>query len=91
LLDLAEYTSSALVYYFVLNTGTSKPRPERFKSNKLFAQFKQYYSLAEDSYGWYSNGKAILNLIKNEEQYIKFIIYTLDSSVEEPVEFLVGD
>jgi len=91
LLDLAEYISSAPVYHFILNIGTGEPRPERFKSNKSFTQFKQYYSLAEDSYGWYSNGKAILNLIKNKEQYIKFIIYTLDSSVEEPVEFLVGD
>jgi hypothetical protein len=79
------------VYHFVLNTGTGEPRPERFKSNKSFAQFKQYYSLAEDSYGWYSNGKATSNLIENEEQYIKFVMYALDSSIEEPVEFLVGD
>ena len=67
MLDSAEYISSALVYHFVLNIGTGKPRPERFKSNKLFTQFKQYYSLTEDSYGWYSNGKAISNLIKNKE------------------------
>ena len=88
MLDLAE---SALVYYFVLNTGTSKPRPERFKSNKLFTQFKQYYGLAEDSYSWYNNRKVTLNLIKNKEQYIKFVVYALDSSIEELVEFLVGD
>ena len=79
------------MYHFILNIGTSEPRPERFKSNKLFTQFKQYYSLTEDSYGWYNNRKVILNLIKNEEQYIKFILYTLDSNIEEPVEFLVGD
>jgi len=79
------------VYHFVLNTGTGKPRPERFKSNKSFIQFKQYYSLAEDSYGWYNNGKVILNLIENEEQYIRFIVYALDSGIEELVEFLVGD
>ena len=79
------------MYHFVLNTGTGKPRPERFKSNKSFTQFKQYYSLAEDSYSWYNNRKVISNLIKNEEQYIRFIVYTLDSSIEELVEFLVGD
>jgi len=62
-----------------------------FKSNKLFIQFKQYYGLVEDSYGWYNNGKVLLNLIKNEEQYIRFVIYALDSSIEELVEFLVGD
>ena len=33
----------------------------------------------------------ILNLIKNEEQYIIFVIYALDFGVEELVEFLVGD
>jgi len=77
------------VYHFVLNTGTSKPKLERFKSNKSFAQFKQYYSLAEDSYGWYNNRKVTSNLIENEEQYIRFVIYALDSGIEEPVEFLV--
>ena len=79
------------MYHFVLNIGTSKPRPKRFKSNKSFTQFKQYYSFAEDSYGWYNNKKVTLNLIKNEEQYMRFILYTLDSSIEELVEFLVGD
>ena len=79
------------MYHFILNIGTSEPRPERFKSNKLFTQFKQYYSLTEDSYGWYNNRKVILNLIKNEEQYIKFILYTLDSNIEELGKFLVGD
>ena len=79
------------MYYFVLNIGTSKPRPERFKSNKLFTQFKQYYSLTKDSYGWYNNRKVTLNLIKNEEQYIRFILYALDSSIKEPVKFLIED
>ena len=30
-------------------------------------------------------------MIKNKEQYMRFIIYTLDFSIEEPVKFLVGD
>ena len=79
------------MYHFILNIGISELRPERFKFNKSFTQFKQYYSFAEDSYGWYNNGKVILNLIKNEEQYIKFILYTLDFGIEELVEFLVGN
>ena len=79
------------MYHFVLNIGTGELRLERFKSNKLFTQFKQYYSLAEDSYGWYNNRKVTSNLIKNKKQYIRFILYTLDSSIEELVEFLVGD
>ena len=77
------------MYHFVLNTGTGKLRLERFKSNKSFTQFKQYYSLTEDSYGWYNNKKVTLNLIKNEEQYMRFILYTLDSGIEELVKFLV--
>ena len=79
------------MYHFILNIGTGELRLERFKSNKLFTQFKQYYSLTEDSYGWYNNRKVILNLIQNEEQYIRFILYTLDSSIEELVEFLIKD
>ena len=79
------------MYHFVLNIRIGEPRLERFKSNKLFVQFKQYYSLTEDSYGWYNNKKMTSNLIKNEEQYIIFVIYALDFGVEELVEFLVGD
>ena len=79
------------MYHFVLNIGTSKLKPERFKSNKLFIQFKQYYGLAEDSYGWYNNRKVISNLIENEEQYIKFVVYALDFGIKKPVEFLVRD
>ena len=79
------------MYHFILNTGTGEPRLKKFKSNKSFIQFKQYYSLVEDSYSWYNNRKVTLNLIKNKEQYIKFILYALNSSIEEPVEFLVKD
>ena len=79
------------MYHFVLNTGTSKPKLERFKSNKSFIQFKQYYSLAEDSYGWYNNRKVTSNLIENEKQYIRFVVYALDFGIEELVEFLVED
>jgi len=33
----------------------------------------------------------ISNLIENEEQYIRFVVYALDFGIKEPVEFLIGD